>query len=217
MGLRASHREDFFDVTMSGQRGESATQGEVASREVDLARRSQDVNPETQGFLRGAISVFILFHLIAITCWALPTNFSPVKDVKEFIRPYMVWSGLFQSWDFFAPNPRAINSYIEAVAITQDHHQSVWAFPRMDQLSFGERYRKERYRKFAENLPEQRNAYLRHGVAKHVAGLLNSQTNPPYMILLIEFQAPIKLGAKSDPIPKPGIFYEYYVQPEDLQ
>ena len=204
-------------MTMSGQPGERAPQGEGPSREVDLARRSQAVTPESRAFVRGAISVFILFHLIAITCWALPTDFSPVKDVKELIRPYMVWSGLFQSWDFFAPNPRAVNSYIEADAITQDRHQTVWAFPRMDQLSYGERYRKERYRKFAEGLPEQKNAYLWQGVAKHVARLLNNQANPPYMILLIEFQAPIKLGAASDPIPKPGIFYEYYVQPEDLQ
>ena len=38
----------------------------------------QAVNSESPAFLRGAISAFILFHLVAITCWAAPTTFWPV-------------------------------------------------------------------------------------------------------------------------------------------
>ena len=206
-------------MTKSGQPGTDATHRKVLSQEIDPDIQ-QVGNSETQGFLRGAISAFILFHLIAIACWTIPSDFSPVKDVKELVRPYMIWSGLFQSWDFFAPNPKAINSFIEAVAITGNREQKVWVFPRMEQLSFGARYRKERYRKFAEVLPLRNNADLWPGVATHVAGMFDSQTDPPQMVLLIQFQAPIKPGPRNvpEPILKPNIFYEYAnVEPEVLK
>ena len=110
----------------------------------------QAVHSESPAFLRGAISIFILFHLIAITCWAAPTSFWLVAEIKGLVRPYMLWSGLFQSWDTFAPNPPTANSYVKAAVVTQDHHIHVWAFPRMEELSYSERYFKERYRKFSE-------------------------------------------------------------------
>jgi hypothetical protein len=159
-----------------------------------------------------------MFHLIAITCWAFPWNFSAVREVKELVRPYMVWSGLFQTWDMFAPDPKSINSYMRAVVITQDRHIKVWNFPRMEELSFGERYRKERYRKFAEALPEKEEA-LWPDVAAHVARLFNSQNDPPYKVLLIQFRADIRPGANesSEPVYKPNAFYEGYVEPGDLR
>jgi hypothetical protein len=168
---------------------------------------------------QAAISIFILFHLIAITCWAVPVNFSAVRDLREIIRPYMLWSGLYQSWDMFAPNPKSIRSYIKAVVITQDRHMKVWTFPRMEELSFGDRYAKERYRKFAEMLPDQKNEALWPGVAAHVARLFKSPTDPPDKIVLIEFRADIKPGAdpSDPPVFKPNIFYEGYVEPGDIR
>jgi hypothetical protein len=170
------------------------------------------------GFRQGAISIFILFHLIAITCWAVPWNVSAVREVKELVRPYMVWSGLFQTWDMFAPDPKSINSYVRAVVITQDRHIKVWNFPRMEELSFWERYRKERYRKFAEVLPEREEA-LWPDVAAHLARRFNGQDDPPYKVLLIQFRADIRPGTNesSEPVYKPNLFYEGYVEPGDLR
>lgn len=168
-------------------------------------------NSGKRGFLQGAISGFILFHLIAIACWALPLNFSPVKDVREFVRPYMLWTGLFQSWDTFAPDPKAINSYLEAVAITQNRKQKVWVFPRMEQLGYGARYREERYRKFAEVLPQRSLSAMWPDVAQRVTRLFDDPSDPPAVILLIQFQAPIQPWMKQgvEPALKPNIFYEY--------
>jgi hypothetical protein len=141
-----------------------------------------------------------------------------VREVKELVRPYMVWSGLFQTWDMFAPDPKSINSYVRAVVITQDRHIKVWNFPRMEELSFGERYRKERYRKFAEVLPEKEEVLL-PDVAGHLARLFNSQADPPYKVLLIQFRADIRPGAdkSAEPVYKPNLFYEGYVEPGDLR
>ncbi|HET9100705.1 MAG TPA: hypothetical protein VFN62_09965 [Acidobacteriaceae bacterium] len=182
-------------------------------------RSLQPTHAENRGFLRGVICIFILFNLIAILGWALPLNVVPLPQIKHIVRPYLLWTGLFQSWDFFAPNPRPINSYIQAVAITQNHHMRVFNFPRMEQLGYGKRYREERYRKFAEVLCDQRYAALWPDVARHVARLLNNSTDPPQMVILMKFQAPIKYGVTpaEEPVSKPEFFYEYYVSREDLR
>jgi hypothetical protein len=181
--------------------------------------RSFENRSADQPVPHAAVSIFILFHLIAITCWAVPVNFSAVRELREIIRPYMLWTGLYQSWDMFAPNPKSINSYIKAVVFTQDRHMKVWTFPRMEELSFRERYPKERYRKFAEMLPDQKNEALWPGVAAHVARLFNNPIDPPDKVVLIEFRADIKPGAdeSSAPVPEPNVFYEGYVEPGDLR
>jgi hypothetical protein len=180
---------------------------------------SQSANAENSGFLLGAISIFILFNMIAILSWAIPLNVAPLPQIKEIVRPYLLWTGLFQSWDFFAPNPRPVNSYIQAVAVSQSHHMRVFDFPRMEQLSYGERYREERYRKFAEVLCDSRYAALWPDVARHVARLLHNSTDPPRLVILMKFQAPIKYAftPAQESVPKPEFFYEYYVSSEDLR
>jgi hypothetical protein len=170
---------------------------------------------EAETLRRGAISVFILFHLIAITCVALPANFSALNTVRQLVQPYMLWIGLFQTWDMFGPDPRATNSYVKAVVITQDHRMHVWAFPRMEELSFTQRYAKERYRKFLDVLPEPQFAPLWPDVAKHVAGQFGNQNDVQDKVLLIEFQSDIQPGAAHEPTPRPNVFFEDYVQPGD--
>jgi hypothetical protein len=174
---------------------------------------------ESRGFVRGALSVFILFHLIAITCWVLPTNVWPVAGVKELVRPYMLWTGLFQSWDTFGPNPVDVNSYVKAVVVTRNRKILIWAFPRMEELGFAERYRKERYRKFVEVMQQLASAPIWPDIAKHVARMFNSPADPPDKVFLIQYVRPIKPGADEgdQPALKSSVFYEGYVQPEDLK
>ena len=52
---------------------------------------------------RTLISAFVVFHIVAIACWALPLNTNVLPKAKQAIAPYMLWSGLFQAWDMFAP------------------------------------------------------------------------------------------------------------------
>jgi hypothetical protein len=168
---------------------------------------------------RAAISVFILFHLVAITCVALPWNLPITSSVKELVRPYMRWSGLYQTWDMFGPDPETVNSYVKSVIITQDRHMRVWSFPRMEELGLGERYEKERYRKFLEVLPQTQNAPLWPDVARHLARSLNSQADPPDKVMLIQFQSVIHPGVddSQEPAPRPNVFYDDYLQPGDLK
>src|SRR6201985_661708 len=141
-------------------------------------------NLQTGALRRGVISAFILFHLLVITVVAVPLK--AFAGVKELVMPYMRWSGLFQSWDMFGPDPVKVNTYVKAVVISRDRHMQVWSFPKMEDLGLEERFRKERYRKFLEVLPLPQYAPLWPGVATHLARLLNNPADPPDKILLIE-------------------------------
>lgn len=204
---------------MNGMVDNSSEREDSEGRPSKHVRSPQTANSGDSGFLRGAISIFILFNMIAILSWAIPLNVAPLPQIKEIVRPYLLWTALFQSWDFFAPNPRPVNSYIQAVAVTQDHQMRVFNFPRMEQLSYAAKYGEERYRKFAEVLCDPRYAALWPDVARHVARLLNNSTQPPNMVILVKYEAPIKYGLTpaQEPAPKPQFFYEYYVSGEDLR
>lgn len=206
-------------ATSDNPGGREAVSQDAKPPKPDSVRPSQSTNAQGHGFLRGTISIFLLFNLIAITSWALPLNVPPLREIKELVRPYLLWTGLFQSWDFFAPNPKPVNSYMEAVALTKNRHTRVFDFPRMERLSFGKRYREARYRKFAEVVCDPRYAVLWPDVAKHAARLLNSAADPLQMVILMKFEAPIKYGVSQarEPVPKPQFFYEYYVSGEDLR
>jgi hypothetical protein len=193
--------------------------GTAYSSQPTLVSKAELENWETKGFRHGAISVFILFHLIAILCWAAPTASPLVEGVKGLVGPYMQWTALSQSWDTFAPDPKAVNAYLKAVAITQHGHMHVFAFPRMEQLSFGERYRKERYRKFAENLAVAGNAAVWPDIARHVARQYPNPADPPDKVVLVQFLADITPWAQNEhgQTPRPVVFYEDFVEREDLR
>lgn len=201
---------------MRSQQGKKAANSPKHNQE-QTTRDTAPKPAEGKAFLQGAISVFILFHLVAIICWAMPVNSPLFAVVNEMTRPYLLWTGLFQSWDMFAPDPIKTNTYVKAVVITQNHHVHVWSFPRMDQLGFGQRYQKERYRKFVEDMLREQNAALLPDVVKHIARFYNDPADPPQKVLLIKFDSDITPGSKNEREPRPTDFYDDYIEPEDLR
>ena len=202
-------------MTRSRQGKNAANSRKIRDKQLN---RDDAPKADIKGSLQAVISIFILFHLIAITCWALPVNWPLVVGVRQITRPYMLWTGLFQTWDMFAPNPPPTNTYVKAVVIT-DHHIHVWAFPQMNQLSFAQRYQKERYRKFVENMLLEQNAALLPDVVRHIARFYNSPSDPPEKVMLIKFQSDITPGSGNQPEPKPrpSDLYDEYLGPEDLK
>jgi hypothetical protein len=199
--------------------------------------RSAKENAEMDALRRGAISAFILFHLVAIACVAIPAK--ALSGAKDLFMPYMRWSGLFQSWDMFAPEPQSVDSYVKAVVITREHHIKVWSFPRMEELSLFQKFRKERYRKLAEVLPQPEFAPLWPDVASHVARFFANPADPPEKIMLIQFQSetrpptpaaklpgtptptpaaklPGTPSREPEATPRPNVFYDDYLQPGDV-
>lgn len=168
-----------------------------------------------------AISAFLLFHILAITCWCIPLNSPLIANFRDVVRPYMLWSGLFQGWDMFAPSPRNINSYIEAVVIFKSGRTQTWSFPRLEKLGFPQREFKERYRKFSENVQNNANSALWPDLARRIARLHKSTSDPPSIVVLVRHWSEIKppnAGRSYRPEPwHANIFFEYNVVPRDLQ
>jgi hypothetical protein len=169
---------------------------------------------------RVLINLFIGFHIVAIACWCVPLDLPLLSSCKELIRPYFLWSGLFQSWDTFAPTPWGLNSYVEATLIYKDGSQKTWAFPRMEQLSPGERYIEERYRKFAEILQNDGSDALWPDVARRIARLNSTPLEPVKTVVLIQKWSLIVPRADGSYRPEPWeqhVLFGYGVRPGDLQ
>ena len=190
------------------------------------ARKSEPpaTRPQKTGALQSvkyaAINAFLIFHLVAITAWCIPVN-SPLNIVfREHLRPYFLWSGLFQSWDMFSPNPKSSNAYLEAVVIYKDGSTELWPFPRMELLSYRERYFKERYRKYEENLNSTLYPALWPDAARFIARQQRTHASPPRKVILVARWShiiPPDEGANERGPWDADVFYSYDVQPEDLQ
>jgi hypothetical protein len=126
----------------------------------------------------------------------------------------------------FAPNPRAANVYVEAEITFQDGKQTLWRFPRMEELGVIESSFKERYRRWAnDNVRMDTNPRLWPDTARFVARLNDSPGNPPATIQLVRYvsiiEKPYAVGGgrllPSTDKWKRTTFYTYDVQPEDLR
>jgi hypothetical protein len=140
---------------------------------------------------RSAINAFLLFHLAAILCWSIPAASPLLLAIRDEIRPYMLWTGLFQSWDTFAPAPKATNTRLEGVVIAKDGRLFRYRFPEMSRLTLSRRYFKERYRKFAEMLPVKSNSPAWPDVARRLACIYSDPANPPEVVMLIQYSIDI--------------------------
>jgi hypothetical protein len=168
------------------------------------------------------INAFLAFHIAAIACWALPLNTGLIPKAREVIAPYMLWSGLFQAWDMFAPDPAKVNGWIEGVVTLRDGKTAVWRCPRMHQLGLMERYAKERYRKFGnERLRLDAHSALWPDAARYIARLFNDPANPPVSVQLVRHWTMVPPpSADGREQPQPVNTYAYFTYPvkqEDLR
>lgn len=174
-------------------------------------------------FLRwrnSAIHVFVIFHLVAIACWCAPFNLLPLEVCRAVVQPYFRWTGLFQTWDMFSPWPKRRNSYLEAMVVFSDGTTAFWTFPRMDRMSYGERYMKERYRKFEETLVEDKYSDMWPDVARRVAREFRGGSKRPDMVMLtLNWSDLVQNGDGSftDTPWQSRTFYRYRVEAEDVQ
>jgi hypothetical protein len=167
-----------------------------------------------------AINAFLIFHLIAIACWCAPSHALPFELVRAVVGPYFRFAGLFQTWDMFSPSPKRRNSYLEAMVVFSDGYSEYWTFPRVERMGYGERYAKERYRKFEEKLVEDQYADLWPDAARYVAREFRGGNRKPEIVMLILNWSDLVQnpdGSFSDLPWQSDTFYHYRVEPEDLE
>jgi hypothetical protein len=169
---------------------------------------------------RIAWSAFIAFHLVAIVVWAMPLDSPLTVAIRESVKGYMLWTGLFQKWDMFAPDPSKLNNYITATVTYRDGRAAVWEFPRMENLGIVDKYFKERYRKYAsDNLRLDTRSQLWPDAARYIARA-NASGQPVEVDLVRHWSEVPPPGPHGDAPPAPWseyTFFRYTVRPEDLQ
>lgn len=166
------------------------------------------------------VVAFVCFHIVVIFIFAFPIDFLPVRALRNLVAPYVVCIGLTESWDMFAPDPKSTDQFLKAIVFRASGQTDIYSFPRMEELTLWERYRKERYRKFTESLLCNECSGLWPDVEKAVARRENKPADPPVKVVLIKFESPIdpKAGAVGDDAAaKSTVLSELFIQPEDLR
>lgn len=161
---------------------------------------------------RLAINVFLMFHVLTLTSWAIPFANPLTALARNAVRPYFLWVGLFQSWEMFSPLPKSSNIYVEAIVLYEDGDTRNWAFPRMELLNVKDRYFKERYRKFVENLNDDACAALWPDVARFIARVNNNRAVPVKMVFLVRRWSAILLLEDGSYLAAPWDAHLFYAQ-----
>src|SRR5688500_9758287 len=145
------------------------------------------------------IHAYVLFHLAAVGVWAC-TDSPPRTKLERAARGrcafYMYPTVLWQAWNMFAPNPAMANVYLEAEVTFRDGSRTTWKFPRMEQLGYWERYRKERYRKWANERVASggegpADPTLCDAAARFAARQVERPDNPAVSVDLVRYRAEI--------------------------
>jgi hypothetical protein len=169
------------------------------------------------------INAFIILNLAGMIFWSFAWECAPKSLVKFVSGPYMRFTGLWQGWNMFAPNPYAAVFSIKANVTFRDGTSADWSFPEMQGLGFCERYQKERFHKFAQDSfrPGQ---YLGlwKPTAAYIARQLNNPANPPVRVELIRRECPIAPPVVNEDLarllqPRQETFYSHAIKPEDLR
>jgi len=171
--------------------------------------------------VRLGISAFLVFNLFAIISWCVPLQSPLIARCRQLAYPYLIYTGLFQKWDMFAPNPSSLNNYTGAVITYRDGETSLWNFPRMEDLGYIDKYFKERYRKYAnDNLRLDENAAIWPDAARYIARVNQRPSNPPVSVALVRYWSVVPPPGPQGARPAPWehyTFFQYQVAPGDLQ
>ncbi len=115
---------------------------------------------------RVLISLFVIVILAAMALSTLPS--SRLDEVTEpYRRPITDATGLFQSWELFAPDPRGSTLQLEARLTYDDGSTRTWQPPKGDRVVGV--YRTFRWRKWANNVLVEDNTHLHRAAALFVA------------------------------------------------
>lgn len=170
------------------------------------------------GKRRVFISLFLLFHLFVILVWAFPANPAPIRFARFLVGPYMNWSGLFQNWNLFAPDPQSVNAYLDAEITCRNGEKKIWKFPMPQDYGYYRRYFLSRQLKWsADNLRQDRLSPLWPDAARYIARRNNDPANPPVAVKLMRHWAQVPPPMSGEPETwNTYTFFRYSVAPGDL-
>lgn len=150
---------------------------------------------------RWLVSSFVIVILSAMTLSAIPDS-QLTETTTPYRRPITDITGLNQSWNLFAPNPRASTLVLEARLSYADGATATWRPPTGDR--FIGTYHTWRWRKWSNNVLVRRNTSLHRTTAMFIAAENRRGDEHPVKVTLVQlrYQAPPPgSGEPRDPDP----------------
>ncbi len=165
-------------------------------------------------------NIFIIFHIFFLGLWISPP-FLLRNILVQHVSPYILWLGLWQNWDMFAPSTYNTNSMLLADIKFQDGTHTTWEFPRPAQ---SHQYQKGRYGQWRDFIRMDGYSLAWPDTTRFIARLHKNPQSPPSVISLIRYWEPIPPPTQDfhQPLNKKvtysrhETFFTYQVTPEDL-
>jgi len=160
------------------------------------------------------LSLFAAFYLTTAILSLLP--FSPLSGRSSSpIATFWDCFGFRQKWTLFGPELRDLNFHVTALVTFADGNVRVWEAPRMDKLSMWARFRKEKWRKWGnEVLPWPDYKHYWADSARYIARTCNNAGNPPMQVSLnlhwVKIPPPAS-GVSCARLPEHNLFSTFFV------
>ncbi|MBS1703394.1 MAG: hypothetical protein JST12_17155 [Armatimonadetes bacterium] len=186
------------------------------------------------------VVAFVVYHIIAVTTYALPIPSKKVlddevpargtdillkynqKEVKNWapIYSYLYVTGFWQYWDMFAPDPAQTDLWCSAEITYFDGTKKEFHYPRIKDLTIPQKFVYERHRKYFERVNITDYAFLWPSFAQAIAYQCAEDTNnPPVEVTLIRHFQPVMRHNDPKPQEPPYTavkFYWYAVDQHEL-
>jgi hypothetical protein len=161
---------------------------------------------------RSLINAFIVLNIVGAFFWSQPFDYQPRTLVCDLAGGYFRFVGLWQCWDMFSPEPRRIRIRMDATVTLRDGTKRTWTFPQMDQMGLFERFRKERFRKWAhDNVRLDTEDRIWEPTARYIARQFADSRNPPVAVALNRHWADIPPpDSERDPAKEPFHYFTFY-------
>jgi hypothetical protein len=134
---------------------------------------------------RAVVTVFLVWNAAAVFASTLPGTPSAFRTrVIAATRPYLDFTGLWQSWDMFAPHPQSSTAEVEALVTHADGQQTTWRIAGPEQVRVG-KFRLDRWRKWRDAIRADVNWTVWPDAARFAARLSTDPSNPPLRVELV--------------------------------
>ena len=149
------------------------------------------------------VVAFVVYHLIAITIYALPKPSDAVLNgtaqprgsdaflkfnqtvLKESapIYAYDYVFGTWQYWDMFAPDPAQTDFWCDAEVQYLDGTKATFTYPHIHELSLPQKFVYERHRKYFERVNQAKFQFLLPSFGQYIAyQMAHDPLNPPVKV-----------------------------------
>lgn len=173
---------------------------------------AEDAKPQGPRKVSIWVKIFALIHLFCFVEWSLPDPPPAIQNGQyscseigkvlkeplgclylgnnyvEQVNPlkfYVMCTGVWQSWDMFAPEPSSLDIYLDAEVTYQDGTKRIVPYPRMYDLSLSQKYLKERFRKYVERVNEDKYSWKWIQLGRYMAQVAYTDKNNPPMVVVM--------------------------------